>query len=63
MGYLASTGEINDMNIRNAVIYGSALASYNVQDFSLGMFKRLTLDQINQRYKEFRQIVHFEPLD
>ncbi|MCE5323549.1 PfkB family carbohydrate kinase [bacterium] len=62
MGYIASTDEVSDMNIRNAVIYGSTLASYNVQDFSLDMFKRLTLADINMRYDEFRRIVHFEPI-
>lgn len=59
MGYIASTGEVNDTNIRKAVIYGSTLASYNVQDFSLRRFKRLTLDEINSRYEEFRQISFF----
>ncbi|MCE5313523.1 MAG: PfkB family carbohydrate kinase [Armatimonadota bacterium] len=62
MGYIASVGEITDINIRKAVIYGSTMASYNVQDFSLDMFKRLTLSQIDTRYDEFRQIVHFESM-
>lgn len=62
MGYVASTGDLSPDNIRRAVVYGSTLASYNVQDFSLAMFKRLTVDDINQRYDEFRRIVHFDPL-
>ena len=62
MGYLASTGEVSDINLRKAVIYGSTLASYNVQDFSLGAFKRLTIKEIDERYEEFKRIVFFEPL-
>lgn len=62
MGYVASTGEISEINIRRAVVYGSTLASYNVQDFSLGMFRKLTSEDIKQRYDEFRQIVHFDPM-
>ncbi|MHB9036088.1 MAG: PfkB family carbohydrate kinase [Armatimonadota bacterium] len=62
MGYIASTGELTPINIRRAVVYGSTMASYNVQDFSLGMFKRLTFGEISKRYDEFRQIVHFEPM-
>jgi len=61
MGYIARTGEVNEANLRRAVIYGSTLASFNVQDFSLDRFKRLTLKEINERYDEFRRIVHFEP--
>ena len=59
MGYLASTGEMTESNLRKAVIYGSTLASYNVQDFSLNMFRRLTNGHIDDRYDEFRKIVAF----
>lgn len=62
MGYLAGSGEISDTNIRKAVIYGSTLASYNVQDFSLARFKRLTVQEINERYEDFKRLVFFEPL-
>ena len=62
MGYLAGTGEVSDANLRKAVIYGSTLASFNVQDFSLGAFKRLTVQDIDKRYEEFKRIVFFEPL-
>lgn len=62
MGYIASTGEVNDINMRKAVIYGSTLASYNVQDFSLNRFKRLTKVEIEDRYEDFKKIVFFEPM-
>ena len=62
MGYVASTGELTHDNLRKAVIYGSTLASYNVQDFSLNRFKRLTKAEIASRYEEFKRIVFFETL-
>ncbi|MCX8053200.1 MAG: PfkB family carbohydrate kinase [Armatimonadetes bacterium] len=62
MGYIARIGEVNETNLRRAVIYGSTLASFDVQDFSLNRFKHLTMKEINGRYEEFRQIVSFEPL-
>jgi len=60
MGYVASTGELTHDNLRKAVVYGSTLASFNVQDFSLNRFKRLTKAEISQRYNEFKEIVFFE---
>ena len=62
MGYIARTGEVTDENLRRAVVFGSTLASFNVQDFSLNRFKHLTIKEIEQRYEEFRQIVQFDPL-
>ena len=60
MGYVASTGELTHDALRKAVVYGSTLASFNVQDFSLNRFKRLTMAEITDRYEEFKQIVFFE---
>lgn len=60
MGYLASTGDASDANIRKAVVYGSTMASYNVQDFSLNQFKKLTIKDIDERYEEFKRMVFFE---
>lgn len=62
MGHLAKSGDLSENNIRRAVIYGSTMASYNVQDFSLNRFKRLTIKEIDDRYEEFKRIVFFEAL-
>ncbi len=62
MGYISKCDEITEINIRRAVVYGSTLASYNVQDFSLNRLKRLTIDEIDHRYEEFKRIVFFEPM-
>lgn len=61
IGYIAKTGEITESNLRRAVVYGSTLASFDVQDFSLDRFRRLTREEIDLRFEEFRNIVHFEP--
>ncbi len=60
IGYLASTGDTSEQNIRKAVVYGSTLASYNVEGFSLDRMRKLTDDDITTRYNEFKSMVFFE---
>ncbi|MDH7603192.1 MAG: PfkB family carbohydrate kinase, partial [Armatimonadota bacterium] len=63
MGYMARVGVIDRNHLRRAVVYGSTLASFNVQDFSLNRLRTLTISDINKRYEEFRRIVHFDPVE
>lgn len=60
LGYLDQTGELNQENIRKALIHGSVVASFTVGEFSLGGLKGLTQEEISQRYLEFRDFTHFE---
>lgn len=60
MGYLASTGDMSEANMRRAVIYGSTLASYNVQDFSVDRMRTLTQQEIEERCQIFRRISSFD---
>jgi sugar/nucleoside kinase (ribokinase family) len=60
IGYVASTDDISEPNLRRAVIHGSVLASYNVEDFSLGRMRTLSHDEIRERYHEFRRIAFFD---
>lgn len=62
MGYLSNTGDLGDGNIRQAIIFGSAMASFNVEEFSLNRMKTLTYGEIEQRYKSFKSLTHFEDL-
>jgi sugar/nucleoside kinase (ribokinase family) len=62
MGYLANTLNFSETNIRKAVIMGSVMASFNVEDFSLDRLKSLTYSEIEARYREFRRLSHFEDL-
>lgn len=59
IGYLASTGDLSEANLRKAVVLGSTLASFDVEDFSLERLKRLTTEELNTRYREYQQLVHF----
>lgn len=63
IGYVASTDDISEGNLRKATVYGSTLASFNVQDFSLKRLSSLTLKDISARYCEFQDIAHFEALE
>ena len=59
-GYLAKIGRIDHETLRKAVIYGSVIASYNVESFSLGRLQTLTQQNIADRYEIFRLMSHFE---
>ncbi|MEK6531884.1 MAG: PfkB family carbohydrate kinase [Deltaproteobacteria bacterium] len=62
MGYIASTGDLSEKNIRKAIIYGSVMASFNVEAFSLNRLVSLKDGEIEARYKEFKRLTHFEGL-
>ena len=62
MGYLANTDDTSESNIRQAIIFGSVMASFNVEDFSLNRLKTLTLKEIHERYRQFKQLTHFEDI-
>lgn len=60
MGYLLNTRNFSEANMRQAVIFGSVMASFVVEDFSLNKIKTLDYDEILNRYREFKQLTHFE---
>jgi cytidine kinase len=64
-GYLASLdhGEVTFEMLRKAVVYGSVLASFNVEAFSLERLRKLTYSEIEERYRMFKLMSHFEVLD
>jgi len=64
-GYLAShsDGEITFQKLRKAVVYGSVLASFNVEAFSLERMRTLTIRDIEERYQMFKLMSHFEVLE
>lgn len=59
MGYLASTGDLSESSIRKAIVYGTVLASFNVEDFSLNRQRSLTRTQIESRFHEMRALTQF----
>ncbi len=58
-GWLARTGDVSVANMKKAVVYGSALASFCVQEFSIDGIRSLTDEQISERYNTFRTISTF----
>ncbi|HEX8097870.1 MAG TPA: PfkB family carbohydrate kinase [Pyrinomonadaceae bacterium] len=62
MGYLASQEKINDEAMRRAMIFGSVMASFNVEEFGTERVRRLTHKEINERMSEFKRMTHFEEI-
>ena len=60
IGYLAKTGDKSFANLKKAIIYGSVMASFNVEKFSLDRLRTLTWPEIEARYRLFCQLTHFE---
>jgi cytidine kinase len=61
-GYLASQaadGDVDFARLRRAVVYGTVLASYNVEDFSLERMKSLEFSDVTQRLDVLRRISEF----
>ena len=63
IGYLTKSKKFDSAHIRKAIVFGSVVASFNVEDFSLNRMKNLSAEEINKRYKEFKKITHFEDLE
>ena len=62
-GYLASRKtDPTFADLRRAIIYGSVLASFNVEAFSLERLRSLTLDEVAGRYQTFKAMSAFEDL-
>lgn len=59
IGYLSKTSNPSEENLRKGIIYGSVLASFNVEAFSLNRLKNLKLKEIRERYKEIKRMVTF----
>src|SRR3989344_2125252 len=59
MGYLAKTEDLSDENLRKAIIYGSSLASFDVEDFSLKKLMNISIEDIEKRYDLFKDIIKF----
>ncbi|NCO35501.1 MAG: sugar kinase [Armatimonadetes bacterium CG2_30_59_28] len=59
-GYLDYTGDFSLESFRKAIVYGSIVASYNVEDFSVERLKWVSPEDIATRYNEFMLMTRFE---
>lgn len=62
MGYLDSQATIDEAAMRRAMIFGSVMASFNVEEFGTERVSRLTHEEINERFRQFKQMTHFEEI-
>ena len=62
MGYLANTMNFSEASLRQAVIFGSVMASMNVESFSLDRLRSLDYKEIEVRFSEFKKLTHFEDI-
>jgi sugar/nucleoside kinase (ribokinase family) len=61
VGYLSKTGDLSFENMKRAVIYGSAMASFCVERFGIERLKNLTDEDIKTRVSAFAKLVNFDP--
>jgi sugar/nucleoside kinase (ribokinase family) len=65
MGYLSSLdgdAALDDGHLRRAMTYGSVLAAFNVEEFGTERVRRLSRDEIEERFADLRRMTHLEPL-
>src|SRR5437762_12596375 len=60
-GYLAgNVSQVNFTGLRKAMIYGSVMASFTVEAFSLERLRSLTMEEVAERYETFKLMSQFE---
>ncbi|PIR21112.1 MAG: sugar kinase [Deltaproteobacteria bacterium CG11_big_fil_rev_8_21_14_0_20_47_16] len=60
LGYLARVGTLDSKSLRQAMICGSVMASFNVEAFGCERMQQLNWADIANRYRQFQQLIHFE---
>jgi sugar/nucleoside kinase (ribokinase family) len=60
MGCLARAERVDEAALRRAIVYGSVMASFTVEEFSLNRLLRLTQDEIEARYRTFQEMMRLE---
>jgi sugar/nucleoside kinase (ribokinase family) len=63
MGYLSGIGRFAEKEVRQAIVFGSVMASFNVEKFSLDRLKELTFTEVQLRFREFRELTRFDELE
>jgi sugar/nucleoside kinase (ribokinase family) len=63
MGYLSSSNNLSDEALRQAIVFGSVMASFNVEEFSLERMRTLDIGQVRDRYRKFQLLTQFKGVD
>ncbi|GIW39859.1 MAG: hypothetical protein KatS3mg076_0436 [Candidatus Binatia bacterium] len=61
MGALARWGHEDEQAVRRAIVYGTVLASFAVEDFGLGRLRTLTREELDRRYRQFVSLTDVPP--
>ena len=59
IGYLSTVKEIDNLAICRGIVYGSILASFTVEDFSIDRLAKISMNDIRRRYEHFKRITRF----
>ena len=59
-GFLAKSGNISFENMKNALIYGSCLASFTVEKFGTERIESVTKEEVKKRLQQFKQLTQFD---
>jgi sugar/nucleoside kinase (ribokinase family) len=62
LGYLTATGNRSPTAMRQAIIFGSVMASFTVEAFSLDRLKNLDYKEIEERFRSFKRLTHFDDI-
>jgi cytidine kinase len=64
LGYVDAhpAAELDEALLRRAMTYGSVVASFNVEEFGTERVRRLTLEEVNERFADFERLTHFDAL-
>lgn len=63
LGYIAKRRKASERELHRALIHGSVVASFTVEDFSVNRLKDVTPADIQRRYQEFASFTHFDSFD
>lgn len=63
MGYIANMGDTSPATLKQAIIMGSVMASFNVEDFSINRIKILDYQEIRDRYSAFKRCIQFGDIE
>ena len=59
IGYLSKAGKLDNVSIRKSIVYGSILASFVVEDFSMNKLLKISMDDVGKRYNELKEMTKF----
>lgn len=63
IGYLAATRNLDEANLRKAIVFGTVMASFTVEQFSLDRLRELEYQEIEDRYRRIKLLTEFGQLD